>query len=314
MKQPLLSLCIPTYNRAQYLEKSIQSIICQDEFLNGDVEIVISDNTSTDNTKEIAEIFARKYDNFFYNRNAENVVDQNYPIVLSKAHGILRRLCNDTLVYKTDSLGYMCKVVREQMDNRPWVVWKESEQSDEVLQCNFRDYVLDMSFWITSINRYSFWEEDCLNIREDTAGTELSLWQLRKGLEIAKEKDNIFIVKRNLTDTQTVAKKNISYGLYQVFYENYFRLLEPYFNDNSLKAEDRDFLEKDLLLRFFPQWCVKWELQSGNLLYSETEDLKKLIKSQYQDKPYWKEYERICRNLLLKTKLKTAVKKLIKRG
>lgn len=314
MKQPLLSLCIPTYNRAQYLEKSIQSIICQDEFLNGDVEIVISDNTSTDNTKEIAEIFARKYDNFFYNRNAENVVDQNYPIVLSKAHGILRRLCNDTLVYKTDSLGYMCKVVREQMDNRPWVVWKESEQSDEVLQCNFRDYVLDMSFWITSINRYSFWEEDCLNIREDTAGTELSLWQLRKGLEIAKEKDNIFIVKRNLTDTQTVAKKNISYGLYRVFYENYFRLLEPYFNDNSLKAEDRDFLEKDLLLRFFPQWCVKWELQSGNLLYSETEDLKKLIKSQYQDKPYWKEYVRICRNLLLKTKLKTAVKKLIKRG
>lgn len=50
---PLLSICIPTYNRSTYLRESIESIIHQSEFISGDVEIVISDNASTDNTENI---------------------------------------------------------------------------------------------------------------------------------------------------------------------------------------------------------------------------------------------------------------------
>lgn len=46
-KKPLLSICIPTYNRAEYLEKSLESIIRQSEFHSDDVDVVISDNCST---------------------------------------------------------------------------------------------------------------------------------------------------------------------------------------------------------------------------------------------------------------------------
>ena len=42
--QPLVSICIPTYNRAECLKETIESIICQPEFLEGKVEIVVSDN------------------------------------------------------------------------------------------------------------------------------------------------------------------------------------------------------------------------------------------------------------------------------
>ena len=108
MDKPLLSLCIPTYNRSQYLKKSIDSIICQQEFLRGKVEIVISDNASEDDTREVAEAYLKKYDNIFYNRNEMNVRDKNFPIVLHEAHGILRRLCNDTLIF---SSGISCRNV-----------------------------------------------------------------------------------------------------------------------------------------------------------------------------------------------------------
>ena len=69
MNKPLLSLCIPTYNRSQYLKKSIDSIVCQKEFLDGKVEIVISDNASDDDTREVVKPYLRRFANIFYNRN-----------------------------------------------------------------------------------------------------------------------------------------------------------------------------------------------------------------------------------------------------
>jgi len=51
-KQPLLSICIPTYNRAEYLEEAIYNIVTDDAFCDK-VEIIISDNASTDNTKQV---------------------------------------------------------------------------------------------------------------------------------------------------------------------------------------------------------------------------------------------------------------------
>ena len=61
-KQPLLSICIPTYNRASYLEGAIQNIITDNAF-GDEVEIIISDNASTDNTEEIAKKYTQKHYN-----------------------------------------------------------------------------------------------------------------------------------------------------------------------------------------------------------------------------------------------------------
>ncbi len=54
MKQPLFSICIPNYNYARYIGKTIQSVLnqtCQD------FEIIVADNASTDNSVEIVRQF-----------------------------------------------------------------------------------------------------------------------------------------------------------------------------------------------------------------------------------------------------------------
>lgn len=73
--EKLLTICIPTYNRAYFLEEVLASVCAQ---LNEDVlkyvNIVISDNASPDNTTEIAEKYVSKYpDNIEYFRNGENI-------------------------------------------------------------------------------------------------------------------------------------------------------------------------------------------------------------------------------------------------
>ncbi len=50
MKKPLLSICIATYNRAGFIGETLASIIPQ---LNDDVELLIVDGASTDNTEGV---------------------------------------------------------------------------------------------------------------------------------------------------------------------------------------------------------------------------------------------------------------------
>jgi len=60
--EPLLSICIPAYNREKYLKRLIDSIICQQDFINtNDIEIVIDDGPSKDNTKEMVEMYQKRY-------------------------------------------------------------------------------------------------------------------------------------------------------------------------------------------------------------------------------------------------------------
>ena len=74
----IISLCIPTYNRAKYLKKSIESVIKQKAFKNGKIEIIISDNASNDNTENMCLNFVNKYKNIHYYRNDVNRVDENF--------------------------------------------------------------------------------------------------------------------------------------------------------------------------------------------------------------------------------------------
>ena len=111
LDKPLLSICIPTYNRDEYLVKTIESIICQEEFKNKKVEIVVSDNASVDDTERIVKRYESQHENIHYYRNDKNINNDNFPLVLSRGNGILRRLCNDTLCFKKGALKYICDII-----------------------------------------------------------------------------------------------------------------------------------------------------------------------------------------------------------
>ena len=65
---PLVSICIPTYNRANYIKKAIDSALGQ-TYKN--IEVIVVDNASTDNTDEI--VSAYNDPRLRYVRNSENM-------------------------------------------------------------------------------------------------------------------------------------------------------------------------------------------------------------------------------------------------
>lgn len=66
---PKVSICIPTYNRCEYLKQAIKSALDQDY---PNIEVIVSDNASTDETINVVEKF---YDDkrFFFHRNDINI-------------------------------------------------------------------------------------------------------------------------------------------------------------------------------------------------------------------------------------------------
>jgi len=80
-----LSVAIPTYNGAQTIRETLDSIVSQ---LEEGVEIVISDNASTDGTAEIILEYQAMYPVIRYFRNDENLgADRNFDLAVRRARG-----------------------------------------------------------------------------------------------------------------------------------------------------------------------------------------------------------------------------------
>ena len=58
-----ISILLPIYNVDKYLERSLKSILNQTMELN-DIEVIMVDDCSTDNSKNIMEKYSKKYPNF----------------------------------------------------------------------------------------------------------------------------------------------------------------------------------------------------------------------------------------------------------
>lgn len=73
MKEPLVSVIVPTYNSSEFLEACLQSI--KDQTYKN-IELIVVDNNSTDNTKEIAKKFTKNV----FNKGPERSAQRNYGV------------------------------------------------------------------------------------------------------------------------------------------------------------------------------------------------------------------------------------------
>jgi len=80
--QPLVSVIIPTYNKSQYLREAIKSVLNQ-TYKN--IEVIVVDDGSTDNTKEIVESFNDSRIIYIFQENKGPAIARNTGI--KKAQG-----------------------------------------------------------------------------------------------------------------------------------------------------------------------------------------------------------------------------------
>ena len=119
INKPLISVMIPTYNNAKYIKQAIESIYVQNYY---NIEIIVVDDGSTDNTKEIVQQY--KYIRYFYIDHKGISVARNTAIEKSRGEYIafldsddywLPNKLNTQIQYFNDNPD--CKIVFTKYEN-----------------------------------------------------------------------------------------------------------------------------------------------------------------------------------------------------
>ncbi len=309
MDKPLLSICIPTYNRANYLEQCLESIVSQECF-DARVEVVISDNCSADDTRKIGMRYQEKYANIHYFRNEENLIDMNFPLVFQRANGYLRKLTNDTVVYKPGAVQYMLKAAEENKEKKPQIYFLALGKlhRDPKIISSVEEYIDTIQINLTWIRSFAIWDVDCDDLGTLVSKSDSRLAQVPYLLENFKRHGRAVIYDAPIMETIPVARKDISYGLYKVFYMTFLGFIKPYLEAGEISGDCLERLRKSLLLEFFCEWIVNKEKYPDRFVFSD-EDLRKLVEDEYRGEPYFGQYKR----KLIRMQLKADVKRLLKR-
>lgn len=251
-EQPLLSICIPTYNRAEYLKEAIYNIVNDDAFCDK-LEIVISDNASTDNTKEVGEEFANKYSNIHYYRNIENIKDQNFILALQRAKGKYVRLFNDTLRLKNGILGQFLHIISVSSEDEPLFFYQNisflNRNQRKILR-DSSDFITEASFFVTWIANFGNWKKCIDALPEPNRYSHLLLAQVDWSLGIVSKYGASVIYFGDFFQS-IVPRNKGGYNLFKVFVDNYLKIIRSYKIKKITLEREKYRLYRYHLLRWF---------------------------------------------------------------
>jgi len=115
--RPVLSICVLTYNRSKFLAELLNSIFTLDESFLDQIEIIVIDNGSTDETRKTLDKFSNRK-NFMLERFLENKRGStSYLELIKRANGDFIIFPGDDDVIKTNVLCEAIKYLGEFGEN-----------------------------------------------------------------------------------------------------------------------------------------------------------------------------------------------------
>jgi abequosyltransferase len=114
LTRPLLSIAIPTFNRADYLELCLSQFVPDANLVNdGTVEILVSDNCSADGTPQTVEALRARGLDIRYLRNETNIgSDANIAQCFNEARGTYVQILGDDDLYLPGRLREVVGLLR----------------------------------------------------------------------------------------------------------------------------------------------------------------------------------------------------------
>jgi len=109
--RPLLTIAVPTYNGAGTIRCMMDILLPQVDF--GCMEVIVSDNGSTDDTPGIIEEYREKYPQIEYRRHEKNIgADGNFLYCMQAARGRFTYLLSDDDILIPGRLGRIADFLR----------------------------------------------------------------------------------------------------------------------------------------------------------------------------------------------------------
>lgn len=274
MSKQLLSLCIPTYNRAPFLDTLLGRIARQTgELVNSEnLELIVSDNCSDDNTPEVVRKHIQNGLPINYLRNDSNLgMDGNFVQCFRKSKGKYIWLLGDDDFLKEGALNKILQSLNGgdyglvHLD----VVSKKAEAPKEYVDS--RKFISDVSYWITFISANIVNSKYVPMIDfEKYMGTFFTLIPLYMTASFAEDK-NLMIYEQMMECTAD-PKRNGGYDFFEVFVNNYLNIWKEFVRKGNLTVW-RYEREKYRLMRYFLLGFIVrllFKKEAGNFEYKNS--------------------------------------------
>lgn len=290
MTEPIISICIPTFNRAVFLEKTLKSLVNQKIFIETNhVEIVISDNNSSDNTEIIVMKYKKMFPKkIFYNKNFTNIFDKNIEKVLSLGSGKFLKLNNDTLVHENhNSLEQMVKTILLTEKTKPIIFFSSNNLGiNNSFEINGLDNFLNLASYplVTWIGAFGVWKEYFKKIKEISRYSQLQLVQTDLFFRLINLTKSIYIDDKFYYKTNEPAKKG-GYHFVNVFVTNYSFLLKMKLELNQIsKNTFKNEMRKTLIYQVAP-YIINMYNYPEKFVFEKEKSLR-IINSYYINRPF----------------------------
>ena len=135
---PLLSIVLPTYNRAPFLDHCLGIHIPLIKEHN--IEIFVSDNGSTDATAEVVEKYRKIYPLIRYHRNETNLgADKNFQIALGYPETAYVWLLGDTYRIPESGIDYLLNLLKSDGKSYDLVAFNVGDRVVDVPRQDYSD-------------------------------------------------------------------------------------------------------------------------------------------------------------------------------
>lgn len=279
MNNQLVSICIPTYNGAKFLQESLDSVNAQ-SYKN--IEVIISDDNSTDETLEICTKFKEntQFPVSIYTHQPQGI-GANWNHCIEKANGVyIKFLFQDDILYDTcieemveiykkypeiglvaSKRDFVIDINMKSEQTEIWIKKYKDLQRDYELSDNSMYYLTNTIFGEESFldtHRNKIGEPSCVMFRKDiTKSVGLFDIKLKQILDyeywyrILKNKPVIVINKplvafriheNQATNVNSKAEIN-DYNMYHtILHKEYYR----YLHDSLKKSLDNEFSKSNI--------------------------------------------------------------------
>lgn len=270
MQQPLLSVTIPTWNRATCLAEGLEHLQNQmKDVKDGELEIFISDNGSTDNTKDVVESFQKAGLPITYNRNEKNMgCDYNFLKCAQFAHGKYIVIMGDDDFFKPGALRKILDILQEEeiglLHLTSFHPDEECKRYDKI-----DDFVKEVSFNFTFMSANIFNASAIKGVISPEQYYSTGLLITPYFLEAAfSHSVNKTMGGGDLLDCANAKDGNGGYNYFYVFVKCYLDMLK-YFLEKYDLMRLYNWMRKDIYLRFHLGYVYKLLILKNNVKHVE---------------------------------------------
>ena len=248
MTLPLISICIPTYGRVEILHNTLSSIFSQN--VESELfEVCISDNSPTDETKEmLAKYFSEKI-NIVYRKSAcEGYYNSIEALKLGK--GKFLKLHNNYSNFAVKMFREFINTIEKYKDNEPLMFFSFGSIKQKSLYSEYKDFdsfLYDISYFSTWSTSFGIWKSDFDRIMEQNLELD-KMFPHTSLLFALTEKDNYVIDNTLYFDNQDVGKKG-GYNLPETFGKRYLGMCNKLLEEKKI-SENTFARIKDGILHF----------------------------------------------------------------